>query len=152
MISFKLGLIQPNYYFPVQYYLFLNRIVLRLFIITVPSVNEVCGDYSFLLLVPRHCVSGQAPEKNQKKRTCPNDASARSEKNKKISNSSPDFIGKRKRLLRFSTIFFIHSQRRPAVWTGRRTFFLRKNEKDKQRAGFNWMRRDFGIQKEAKSH
>ena len=36
-------------------------------------------------------------------------ASARSKKNKKISKSSPDKIGKGKPLLQFSNVFFIHA-------------------------------------------
>jgi hypothetical protein len=38
-----------------------------------------------------------------------NDASTRPKKNKKITESSPDFIGKRKRLSGFSNVFFIHA-------------------------------------------
>ena len=53
--------------------------------------------------------------KKYQKSTRFNDASMLSIKNKKICKSSPDCIGKRKRLLPFSIVFYIHATADPPL-------------------------------------
>jgi hypothetical protein len=48
-------------------------------------------------------------KKRTKEKDNPDDASTRTKKNKKITKSSSDSIGKRKRLSGFSIVFFIHA-------------------------------------------